>query len=126
MLLSSPLLLMNITNDSVDGGLEHRIWSTLTHLSVLSNASSESYVLGIIYMSSSVVVKALAVLASQARACYSTSCQYYEKPKSVTAIIRAVGEVEQACSMHNACEPDQVHGMLCGFPQFARLPRHVK
>ncbi len=32
MLLSSPLLFMNIADDSVDGGLEHRIWSTLTHL----------------------------------------------------------------------------------------------
>ena len=32
MLLSSPLLFMNITNDTADGGLEHRIWSTLAHV----------------------------------------------------------------------------------------------
>ena len=32
MLLSSPLLFMDITNDTVDSSLEHRIWGTLTHL----------------------------------------------------------------------------------------------
>ena len=32
MLLCSPLFFMDITNDTIDSGLEHRIWSTLTHL----------------------------------------------------------------------------------------------
>lgn len=69
MLLSSPLLFMNITNDTADGGLEHRIWSTLAHITGVFRVSPRAC--EIIYVGGNMVVRAVGIQtrhASSARA----------------------------------------------------------
>ena len=115
---------MDITNDTVDSSLEHRIWGTLTHL------------LGGLTLLFSVRVRAddhlsgqqhggesLGISDKSSKLCWSDlpvpCCQVCHTDNNGYGWRR-----NRSCSMHCACEPDQVHGMLCGFARFARLQRH--